>query len=354
MKNISLKYYNNLDGLRGIAAFSVVIFHFFGSHGRELTKNLSNIQFYSAKTEILQHGVTLFFVLSGFVITRILLNTKSNSNYFGRFYKRRALRIFPLYYLYLIIHNYVYPWIVEGHPNLEFSRHFVQYFYLQNMTWLTGWQGSGPPHFWSLAVEEHFYLLWPLVLFILPRKMIKPATIFLLLLSIPIKLYFFENGIDINKNTFSRYDSIMIGCLIAIIERESNFNLKPINRVTALISIGITLALGSILYLVQDSIPVLKEIFKHIILAGFFGLVIYLLLTSASTAVYNRFLEHKSMQYFGRISYGLYVWHLLAMDLVVFFATSNPFLNLCLTFIVTIILSHISYYYFEKYFFRFK
>ena len=75
-----LKYFSNLDGLRGFAAFSVLIFHFFLSPS--LTSDISNIQLVQKITEILQHGVTLFFVLSGFVITRILINTKDEHNYF--------------------------------------------------------------------------------------------------------------------------------------------------------------------------------------------------------------------------------------------------------------------------------
>lgn len=354
MKSVKLEYYKNLDGLRGIAAFAVIIFHFFGSHGKELTRSLDNQKFFSTYTEILQHGVTLFFVLSGFVITRILLNSKDKEDYFSRFYKRRALRIFPLYYLYLIIQNYIAPWILRGSPDTNFSNHIVQYFYLQNMKWLTGWQGSGPPHFWSLAVEEHFYLIWPLVIFLIPRKMIKPATIFFLLLAIPLKIYFYNNGIDINKNTFSRYDSIMIGCLIAILERESNFMLKAIQIKKAIVYSLIILILGAFLYVFQEKFEALKAILKHFILSSFFGIIIYQLISVKGNHLFNKILTHKFMQYLGKISYGLYVWHLAAIVIASYFGLNSTFLNFILVSVITVVISHISYYYFEKLFFRFK
>ena len=81
---LKLKYFQNLDGLRGIAAFSVVIFHFF--HDKRVTNDISEIELIKNITEIMQHGVTLFFVLSGSVITRILINTKDNNNYFPSAY----------------------------------------------------------------------------------------------------------------------------------------------------------------------------------------------------------------------------------------------------------------------------
>src|ERR1700755_1520169 len=95
----SLKYYKGLDGVRGLAALMIMFYHF--------TPDSSNtgsfLHFLKKISVIGQSGVTLFFVLSGFLITRILLASKPNKDYFKKFYTKRALRIFPLYYLFLII-----------------------------------------------------------------------------------------------------------------------------------------------------------------------------------------------------------------------------------------------------------
>lgn len=351
-----LKYFSNLDGLRGFAAFSVLIFHFFLSPS--LTSDISNIQLVQKITEILQHGVTLFFVLSGFVITRILINTKDEHNYFARFYKNRALRIFPLYYFYLIIHFYVFPTLFGNGPNLDFSRQLPIYFYLQNMSWLTGFKVIGPGHFWSLAVEEHFYLVWPLILYFFPRKYMKHLTILLILISVPIKYLFLQNNIDINYNTFSRFDSIMIGCFIAVLEYENKYILPKLNIKRLSYFVVPVLILGFVLYIFQDYVFILKSSLKHLILGLFFGFLIYFLISNTKTVgnkdTFSEILDSVLMQYFGKISYGLYVWHILAISIVSLFNIGIWHINLFLTFLITIILAHFSYFYFEKHFLKLK
>ena len=347
-----LKYFTNLDGLRGIAAFSVLIFHFF--ENPYLTTDVLQLDAVRKVTEVLQHGVTLFFVLSGFVITRILLNSKSSENYFYTFYKRRILRIFPLYYLYLIVYFYIYPYIQFGQINMDFSLQLPVYFYLQNMGWLTGLESNGPGHFWSLAVEEHFYLLWPVVVYFLPYQRIKPIVIALLILSIPLKIYFINSNIDINYNSFSRFDSILIGCLIAIIEKDNNYALPNIKRSMILYALSVLFFTGAIVYFFQALIPTLKGGVKHLILGLFFGIVIFSLVSNSENGQFNKFLNHSVTQYMGKISYGLYVWHMLALSIVGHLSIVFSVLNLFLTIVLTIILAHVSYFYFEKYFIKLK
>ena len=351
--NQKLSYIQNLDGLRGIASISVLIFHFF--HDKKLTSDIQNILLAQKITEILQHGVTLFFVLSGFVITRILINNKQDSNYFLSFYKKRTLRIFPLYYLYLIVHYYIYPYLIGIGPNLEFEKQTPVYLYLQNLDWLTGFNSSGPGQFWSLAVEEHFYLIWPLVIFLLPNKNFRLVTIILIILSIPLKSFFLENGIDINQNTFSRYDSILVGCFIAIIEKENNYILPKLTRNFTIYILFSILIIGLTIYVFQEQIFFFKSIVKHIILSFFFGIVIYYLITTSSlTNRTNSILNSKLFQYLGKISYGLYVWHILAIAICGFINTNFYLVNLLFVTIVTILLSHLSYFYYERIFLKLK
>jgi peptidoglycan/LPS O-acetylase OafA/YrhL len=161
----------SLDGLRGLAVLSVVLFH---------TLRLQNAGVFG---EIWKRfhgsawaGVDLFFVLSGFLITGILLDSRGQENYFRNFYARRTLRIFPLYYTVLAVALLVVPFVV-GFPRLPAAYPRL----LENQLWLwtytqnylqatTAHTLPGFGHFWSLAVEEQFYWFWPLVVCLLPRK----------------------------------------------------------------------------------------------------------------------------------------------------------------------------------------
>ena len=139
---MKLVYYKNLDGMRGIAALMVLIFHFFTYPN---SGYLEHLAFYQKITEIGQHGVSLFFVLSGFVITRILINTRENTTYFRTFYKRRILRIFPLYYLFLFFYYFLIPYLT-GTDRIELANKIPFFLYLQNMTEVFNFKASGPGH----------------------------------------------------------------------------------------------------------------------------------------------------------------------------------------------------------------
>ena len=117
---MKLKHFKELDGVRAIAALMVMFFHFFQN------LDTQNVILISVKKYAIfgQTGVSLFFVLSGFLITRILLNTKHSESYFKNFYIRRALRIFPLYYLFLIIFYFLIPFF-ENSAIISFNQQFL-------------------------------------------------------------------------------------------------------------------------------------------------------------------------------------------------------------------------------------
>jgi peptidoglycan/LPS O-acetylase OafA/YrhL len=147
-----------LDTIRGIAVLLVVFFHGFGF--RYGLQGLSGFpKLFVAATLPGWMGVNLFFVLSGFLITGILLDTKSRADYYRRFYVRRALRILPLYYAVLLLLAIL---TRTGWVNRQASWAYLSlsFFYLSNVTELFGVL-SQYTVLWSLAVEEHFYLLWP-------------------------------------------------------------------------------------------------------------------------------------------------------------------------------------------------
>jgi len=147
-KSISTVYYPQFDGLRAIAVLLVMLYHL------RLPWFLSGFS-----------GVQMFFVLSGFLITGILLDTVGSPGYLRTFYIRRALRIFPIYYLVLFVVSGI--WILQGKP-LSPGQFLANLFYGQNITLgLSNFQVEFPEilgHTWSLATEEQFYLLWPLLI----------------------------------------------------------------------------------------------------------------------------------------------------------------------------------------------
>ena len=154
-----------VDGLRGIAILSVMIFHFRsfgGSLGTALWEKL-----YANLADLGTVGVDLFFVISGFLITGILFDSRSRPSYYSTFFVRRTLRIFPIYYASLIL------FLLFAPP--AFASNWQIFAWLYGLNWPIGLFGFSfaPPllqHFWTLSVEEQFYLAWPKIVRTLDRK----------------------------------------------------------------------------------------------------------------------------------------------------------------------------------------
>src|SRR5438045_2849128 len=165
-------YVPELDGVRGLAILGVMALHFVGTIAptNVLERALAKAAGYGV------WGVDLFFVLSGFLITGILYDSKASSRYLRDFYMRRALRIFPLYYGVLFVLFVLIPrdMLSRVDPQLGAARDLQVWVwpYLTNVYLGAGQTWSIPyiSHFWSLAIEEHFYLVWPFVILLLSRE----------------------------------------------------------------------------------------------------------------------------------------------------------------------------------------
>jgi peptidoglycan/LPS O-acetylase OafA/YrhL len=340
------------DGLRTFAIAAVAFSHW-----------APNLQFGLP----LGTGVQLFFVLSGFLITGILLDNKPDENRpqlvfvtWRRFYIRRCLRIFPLFYAVL-----VFALIIDLKPIRDtWPWHFS---YLSNVYYFrTGEAGLDYfGHFWSLAVEEQFYLIWPFVVLLLPTRLLRWSLLALILVAPVFRIA--VNGIAPYHPAAARYlmpaslDALGIGGLLAFLARPDQFSVKPAQSVARLgLYVGlpgaVVLAFMRHLRVTNSAANSIGDSLGHLCLVMFYGWVVW---TAAKgfPGIIGRVLSWAPLVYFGKISYGLYVFHLLSVPLVPRVAglirvpssvETNLAFRLIAQTILTIGLAMVSWHAFEK------
>lgn len=346
---MKLTHFKELDGIRAIAALMVMFFHFFqGADG-------SGALFLLIKKYAIfgQTGVSLFFVLSGFLITRILLNTKQGPSYFKNFYLRRALRIFPLYYLFLIFFYFLIP-VFEHSSFIPFNQQIYFWVYLQNIATTFNWPNNGPGHFWSLAIEEHFYLFWPLLIYFLDNKKIKIAIFFIIAVAAITRLLLIRYNYEVFYFTLSRMDELAVGALLAIWEVEGK--LKPGNsrKFILMFCLIIIPTIALWVFTTGQGIDII-QISKFILLSFCYFSLIGLSITIKESNWIKKILKFNVLSYTGKISYGLYVYHPLCFWLLTkHFKINSLLVSFVLSFAFCYLIASISYYFFEAKFLKLK
>ena len=188
-------------------------------------------------------GVDLFFVLSGFLITGILLNTKQSGGYFKNFYVRRCLRIWPLYYS-LIFFMFVVVRFLNRSEYQDVLRTSSPWWafplFLQNFLLPVSTNAAGPLGVtWSLAIEEQFYAVWPLVVRFCSRTQLRRIAIAEICISPALRYYLALHRVDLYTNVFCRLDGLMAGALLALLVRAENFvAAKFLKRAWILLVVG--------------------------------------------------------------------------------------------------------------------
>ncbi len=315
------KHVPELDGIRGIAILIVLVGHFGSTAGGDTVK-LGRA--FGEVFGLGWIGVDLFFVLSGFLITGILLDSKGSTGYFSSFYARRTLRIFPLYFLYVFVFFHValpLGGLLHHGENIDRSGEIWYWLYLPN--W---WNGSGHSikyliHFWSLGIEEQFYFTWPLIVLIASRKTLKAICLMLIVISPLLRYIFTYNSpppLFLYNFTPFRMEPIALGALVAILVREtetSPFVVRlmkylwvPALLIFAGMSVGSgTTSLGAV------SISRFGYTCIDLIFASF---VFFVALTVRGNHRVGM-LTHPMLRSCGKYSYGMYVLH---MPIVIFLA----------------------------------
>jgi peptidoglycan/LPS O-acetylase OafA/YrhL len=295
------KRIHSLDGVRGLAIL-VVIFH----NQRDEFPSLHLGRVFEAGWM----GVDLFFVLSGFLITGILLDSKDADGYFRDFYARRCLRIWPLYYALLLVMFVVVPALRGAQAHLIFERSspwwafplFLQNFLVEVPNHAKGALGVT----WSLAVEEQFYVVWPWVVRYCSRERLRQIALCVVCISPALRLGLTFEQVLIYSNLFCRLDGLMLGALLALAVRSPNF-VSTRHEKTA----WFCLAMAACLAFVSETLAARWLTFSFSALGS--TALVYLALFSTQPWL-QRFFTNRFIVFTGTISYGLYLLHKIPFD----------------------------------------
>jgi len=359
-----------LDGLRGIAILLVLAHNFNLFEGSTALAG----RLVDAVMNAGWVGVQLFFVLSGFLITGILLDTKKAPNGYRAFFGRRMLRIFPLYYGALFVAFVVLPH-VQLSPELEAGREHQVYLwtYLSNWVQPYGRTVALAPHFWSLAVEEQFYLAWPFVVRNLSsrRLLILTSVVIVLAIAVRVVLRVATGNVELPYMwTVCRLDALAFGAAAAVLMRSKVAAEWLMKRERALTAVGIGglaltfLATGGLprtSFLMQSAGYTVLSLLFTLWLLG--AVVRHVRVEAEPLKQRASWLSCAPLRAFGKYSYGIYVFHLpihLLVGLQVLGgpvkAASGPLgaAYFAGATALTFALAYVSYHLLEKHFLRLK
>lgn len=339
-----------LDGIRGLAIVLVLFHH---------CTDMSNNGVVDNAATLLLHwggfGVDLFFVLSGFLITGILADTRGHKGYFGSFYARRVLRIFPLYYAVVIFSFVVLPNVgpvVAGLPGVtddtaamidsKLDRfgtvegdEWYYWLYLSNFVAakVNEWRHGILDVSWSLAIEEQFYMVWPLLVWLAGPRRMKWVCLSLLVISPAFRAWLLLRGtdpffggetsiIDVYVLTPGRLEGLALGSLIALHLRGGADNLAPGRRLEALVGpakivapvcLGLSVLFEGTRYLSDHAIhshTIYTAYAGYTLVAVGFAAVLVLALSARPGGFWFRVWTCRPLRSFGKYSYAIYLMHM--------------------------------------------
>lgn len=298
-----------LDGFRAFAVLMVFVHHLFYGWPTPALSSVPRVLRALISRGWL--GVDLFFVLSGFLITGILIDSRESDHYFRNFYSRRVLRIVPLYLTCIILMYFGYP---------GFGMYFVlSLAYLANFAYAFHVKTPhGPGVFWSLAVEEHFYLVWPLVVRILSRMWLLVFTLTLVVVT-PILRgicahYGMNSELQIYPYSFFRFDGLALGAMLAIWVRSGYYSKASAWKVAgALVGASTLILIVGLPFGITGAKTVAGSAFHYsqaeFIFAGFMALAL-----AYRGSRFTSFLRSRALGITADLSYCIYLIHLSIGD----------------------------------------
>jgi peptidoglycan/LPS O-acetylase OafA/YrhL len=303
-----------LDGLRGIAILLVMVYHQTVAVGSTVVDRF--VGFWTLSGWV---GVDLFFVLSGFLITGILFDSRKSTGYFRNFYARRVLRIFPLYYAVVAFSLFILPhvphWKLDSLARINGDE--VWYW-----TYLSNFSIGAHAAFrhgildisWSLAIEEQFYLTWPLLILLLSRRWLMGVCCALFVLALVWRSALIVAGVSpitVAVLTPGRLDALATGAFIALLARTTP-GLPRLKAWAPAILVGSAAVIFAVAVRNGDFNPYTGSmaLIGYTALALLFGAVLVLVLSAEPTWKRIRLLEQPALVAFGKYSYALYLFHL--------------------------------------------
>lgn len=351
-----MKRLPNLDPLRFVLASIVVLFHIPQLSENQGLPYLEGIPLFQKGTE----AVYVFFVLSGFLIIRLIYFRRQVGQFsIRKFYIRRILRIFPLYYLIFLFGIFFYHALLpflginfEIKYSIEQAL-FFNVFFLANVFEKIYDPGGILAVLWSIGIEEQFYILIAPILFIIPVNRILKG---LGLIFFGYFILFHSELIPFLKTYRFVYFFLIAGGMVAILEEEERLKFLYSNKM-----IPVFIVVLNVFYFTTNWFVLENRFLYNLLSTLLFCLLIH-------TLAYNNIgkqIKNSILNYLGRISYGIYMYHIIALNFSVFLilkVNENKNLNenltivliYIMTFVLTIIMAHLSYKYFELKFLKIK
>lgn len=293
-----------LDGVRGLAILVVMVHNFLSKYPSHPLASWSRFGWM---------GVDLFFVLSGFLITGILVDSKKSDAYFRNFYARRCLRILPLYFLVLVFMFVIVPRVSPAEGSMVFARSspwWAYPFFLQNFLVHAPTSAVGPLGVtWSVAIEEQFYIAWAVLVRWCSNTQLHRIAIAVICFSPILRFYLSLHQVDLYPNVFCRLDALMAGGLLALTVRSQ----APVPS-WLLRAAWLALVVALSLAIWTEDFAAARWI-THSLSAVASAAFVYVSLFATQRWVQDA-LRSRWLRYTGVISYGLYLIHKIPFDVL--------------------------------------
>jgi peptidoglycan/LPS O-acetylase OafA/YrhL len=364
-------YFPALDGFRFIAFLLIFLHH----ASMYLPGSISGNIFWTFFNNNGWIGVDGFFILTGFLITYLLLYERQSSGSYSirSFWWRRAIRIWPLYYLALVMGYIGTPYLFEHILHIHYLTAAYSVQIKTNLPWYMAFLGNwnivrfgwgdlrSISELWAISLDQQFYIVWPIILlFINNFRTVLRVSIGIIAGSILTRIYLTATGTvhpGIYVNSFARLDPFMFGVIIAGIvffKPDLLGNKKRLFTVPLQLSMSIALILFLYFTGSANRLAIRNGIWEYLPIDGAITYFVVSCISGSSGLI--KLLQIRSLRYLGRISYGLYVWHILALELAAYFTERIRAASLLPVagFGLAVLLAYLSYRFIETPFMRLK